>query len=67
MSIWRAAAWAVRFYETHGFARVPDAAIAPLLWTYWIVPKRQIATSVVLSSPALDEDAVAELITAAGP
>ena len=64
---WRAAAWAVRSYERHGLARVPDAAFAPLLRTYWTVPERQIATSVVLSSPALDEDAVAKLIAAAGP
>ncbi len=51
---WRAAEWAVRFYERHSFARAPDEVVAPLLQTYWSVPERQIATSVVLSSPALD-------------
>ena len=51
---WRAAGWAVRFYERHGFARAPDEVVAPLLRTYWSVPERQVATSLVLCSPALD-------------
>ena len=50
---WEAAEWAIRFYERHGFTRVSDANTAPLLRTYWNVPERQIATSVVLASPAL--------------
>jgi GNAT superfamily N-acetyltransferase len=50
---WTAADWAIRFYERHGFARVPDRDIAPLLRTYWNIPERQIATSVVLTSPPL--------------
>jgi len=49
---WRAAHWAIRFYQRHGFDPVPDAAIAPLLRTYWTVPERQILASIVLSSPA---------------
>ena len=59
---WRAAAWAVLFYERHGFARVPEDVIAPLLRTYWSVPERQIATSLVLSSPGLDADGAGRLI-----
>ena len=35
---WAAADWAIRFYERHGFARVPDNDIAPLLRTYCNVP-----------------------------
>lgn len=59
---WKAADWAIRFYERHGFARVSDADIAPLLGTYWNIPERQIATSVVLASPALSGDAARNLI-----
>ena len=46
---WAAADWAVRFYERHGFSLVPAPAKDVLLRTYWTVPDRQIATSVVLA------------------
>jgi GNAT superfamily N-acetyltransferase len=46
---WRAAAWAIRFYERHGFRRVPDEQIDRLLSTYWAIPRRQVETSVVLA------------------
>lgn len=59
---WAAADWAIRFYERHGFARVEEASVAPLLTTYWNVPERQIATSVVLSSPPLSQDGAGRLI-----
>jgi GNAT superfamily N-acetyltransferase len=62
---WTAADWAIRFYERHGFARVSDDDIAPLLQTYWNVPDRQIATSIVLASPPLVGDAAHRLITGA--
>lgn len=62
---WAAADWAIRFYERHGFARVGDDAVAPLLRTYWTVPERQIATSVVLASPPLSGDAAEHLMAAA--
>lgn len=52
---WAAASWAIRFYQRHGFELVPEAATGPLLKTYWHVPERQIATSVVLALPALSE------------
>ena len=48
---WAAADWALRFYERHGFALVAREETAPLLRRYWSVPRRQIETSVVLSSP----------------
>ena len=51
---WRAAMWAVRFYERHGFTRAPDDVVAPMLRTYWSVPERQVVTSLVLCSPALN-------------
>lgn len=62
---WKAAHWAIRFYERYGFTCVGDADIAPLLGTYWKVPARQIATSVVLASPALSSEAVRALIAEA--
>jgi GNAT superfamily N-acetyltransferase len=45
---WAAAAWAIRFYERNGFTLVPPARKDELLRTYWDIPDRQIATSVVL-------------------
>ena len=59
---WRAATWAIRFYERHGFTRCSSEDAAVLLRTYWTVPGRQIATSVVLSSVAMDTMQTAQLI-----
>ena len=44
---WKAATWAVTFYERHGFRVVEDTAT--LLRRYWTIPDRQIETSVVLA------------------
>ncbi len=46
---WADAAWAIRFYQKHGFEVVPPAQKAILLHRYWSVPERQIETSVVLA------------------
>jgi N-acetylglutamate synthase-like GNAT family acetyltransferase len=46
---WADAAWAIRFYQKHGFEAVPADEKAALLRRYWTVPERQIATSVVLA------------------
>ena len=43
---WKAATWAIRFYERHGFRVVEDPGA--LLRRYWTIPERQIETSVVL-------------------
>jgi GNAT superfamily N-acetyltransferase len=51
---WEAADWAIRFYRRHGFELVTPADKAVLLKTYWNIPERQIETSVVLASPAID-------------
>ncbi len=59
---WQAAEWAIRFYERHGFSLVADDLTGPLLRTYWNVPERQIATSVVLASPALTGDEATKLM-----
>jgi N-acetylglutamate synthase-like GNAT family acetyltransferase len=46
---WADAVWAVRFYETHGFHRVPADEKTRLLKKYWSIPERQVETSVVLA------------------
>ena len=45
---WADAAWAIRFYEKHGFELAPAEQKSALLRRYWSVPERQIETSVVL-------------------
>jgi GNAT superfamily N-acetyltransferase len=52
---WAAADWAIRFYQRHGFELVAPARKSALLKTYWNIPDRQIATSVVLAGPPVDE------------
>jgi GNAT superfamily N-acetyltransferase len=46
---WADAAWAIRFYERHGFQMVGPAEKDRLLKKYWTIPERQIETSVVLA------------------
>jgi GNAT superfamily N-acetyltransferase len=50
---WAAAAWAIAFYQRHGFEPVSPEQKTALLKTYWTIPERQIETSVVLANPAL--------------
>jgi GNAT superfamily N-acetyltransferase len=45
---WKAADWAVRFYERRGFRLVDDEEKVRLLRRYWTIPDRQIEESVVL-------------------
>jgi GNAT superfamily N-acetyltransferase len=46
---WKAAVWAVAFYQRHGFELVTPAEKDALLQRYWSVPERQRAESVVLA------------------
>ena len=46
---WRAAWWAISFYEKHGFSLVDDEEKDQLLKKYWNIPDRQVETSVVLA------------------
>lgn len=46
---WKAASWAIEFYEKNGFKVLPDAVARVLLETYWDIPVRQMETSVVLA------------------
>jgi len=45
---WKAASWAIRFYEKHGFRLVSNEEKNRLLRKYWNIPERQVETSVVL-------------------
>src|SRR6185369_11257709 len=42
---WAAAAWAIKFYQRHGFALAPPERKTALLKTYWTISERQIETS----------------------
>jgi len=46
---WRAATWAIRFYEKRGFRLTGHQEKERLLRRYWSIPERQIEESVVLS------------------
>ena len=48
---WADARWAIRFYEKHGFKVVSPQQKDRLLRKYWIIPQRQLETSVVLADP----------------
>lgn len=45
---WADAAWAIGFYQRHGFVLTARDETVRLLQTYWTVSERQIETSVVL-------------------
>jgi len=45
---WKAADWAIRFYEKHGFRLVDEEEKNRLLKKYWAIPDRQVESSVVL-------------------
>ena len=45
---WKAATWAVRFYEKRGFVLAGEAEKRRLLERYWSIPERQVVESVVL-------------------
>jgi len=49
---WADAAWAIRFYEKHGFEMVGTEEKNRLLRKYWTIPERQVETSVVLADAA---------------
>lgn len=46
---WADAAWAIQFYQKHGFQIVPPPKKDDLLIRYWKIPERQRETSVVLA------------------
>ena len=46
---WKAASWAISFYEKNGFSLIPENMKDMLLRKYWRITERQIETSVVLA------------------
>ena len=46
---WKAATWAIRFYQKNGFALLSNDEKNRVLKIYWTVPDRQIEESVVLA------------------
>jgi N-acetylglutamate synthase-like GNAT family acetyltransferase len=46
---WANATWAIGFYEKNGFQKVTHDEKERLLRTYWVIPERQVETSVVLA------------------
>ena len=49
---WKAAVWAIGFYEKHGFKQVCEDDKNRLLKSFWNIPERQVETSVVLADAA---------------
>jgi len=47
---WADAIWAIEFYQKHGFRLLSTDEKNNLLHRYWIIPERQVETSVVLAS-----------------
>ncbi|MGE3956559.1 MAG: N-acetyltransferase family protein [Vicinamibacterales bacterium] len=47
---WKAAAWAIAFYQAHGFMLLDERQARLLLERFWNVPVRQMDTSVVLAN-----------------
>src|SRR3954468_2211273 len=52
---WKAAIWAIRFYERRGFRLVPEEKKAQLLRRYWKISDRQLEESVVLALAPRDQ------------
>jgi GNAT superfamily N-acetyltransferase len=48
---WTSAAWAIRFYERHGFTLTTSDETRRLLERYWSVAERQMEVSSVLIGP----------------
>jgi N-acetylglutamate synthase-like GNAT family acetyltransferase len=46
---WKAAEWAVAFYQKHGSALISEDDKDRILKRYWNIPERQVETSVVLA------------------
>lgn len=45
---WKAASWAIQFYEKHGFSLISSNEKDRLLRKYWNISERQVETSVIL-------------------
>ena len=57
---WKAATWAIGFYEKNGFRVVSEDEKNRLLRKYWTIPDRQVEESVVLADHRLREQHAAK-------
>ena len=55
---WRAARWALRFYEKNGFRLIEGSEKDRLLKAYWRIPARQIEASVVMADHRAQQEVV---------
>lgn len=46
---WKAASWAISFYQKHSFTLVNEETKNRLLRKYWVISDRQVETSVILA------------------
>lgn len=53
---WADAAWAIRFYEKHGFHLAEQGRKEALLQKYWSIPPRQVEASVVLAEMVSEKE-----------
>ena len=53
---WKAANWAISFYEKQGFRVVGQIETKRLLRSYWSIPRRQVETSIVLADASWKYD-----------
>ena len=58
---WKAAEWAISFYEKHGFFVVLDAEKNALLRKYWNIPGQQVEASVVLADTKFEQKVAGNL------
>ena len=57
---WKAAIWAIQFYEKNGFSVVPEEEKNRLLQIYWSIPARQVEESVVLADRQWKEGGISD-------
>lgn len=55
---WRAARWALRFYEKNGFRLIEGGEKDRLLKAYWRIPARQVNASVVMADHRAQQEVV---------
>jgi GNAT superfamily N-acetyltransferase len=60
---WASAAWAVAFYQRHGFTLADPVQSKLLLGAYWEIPPAQMEASVVLLRAATDEKSMYPRLT----
>lgn len=46
------ASWAISFYKKHGFRLLDENEKNELLKIYWLIPEREVETSIVLANEA---------------